>query len=71
MKKPYERLSGHGSSTEERGERSLESSRFWLAGSKAACFWIQKPEHTVFSPPYLSPSLSWNLWCFQNAIIAA
>jgi hypothetical protein len=28
VKKPYGRLSGHGSSTEERGERSLESSRF-------------------------------------------
>jgi len=26
----YGRLSGHGSSTGGRGERSLESSRFWL-----------------------------------------
>jgi hypothetical protein len=27
-RRPYERLSGHGSSTEGRGKRSLESSRF-------------------------------------------
>jgi hypothetical protein len=28
LRRPYGRLSGHGSSTEGRGERSLESSRF-------------------------------------------
>jgi len=36
-RKPCERLSGHGSSTEGRGERNLEPSRFFLAGGKAAC----------------------------------
>jgi len=30
VRKPYGRLSGHGSSTKGRGERSLESSSFWL-----------------------------------------
>jgi hypothetical protein len=44
VRKPCERLSGHGSSTEGRGERSLKPSSFCLAGAKAACFRTILPE---------------------------
>jgi len=47
VRKPCERLSGHGSSTEGRGERSLEPSRFFLAGEKAACLRTTLPELLV------------------------
>jgi len=50
MEKTVWRRSGHGSSPKRWGERSLKPSRLWLAGAKPVCFWIQKPEHTVFSP---------------------
>ncbi len=44
VRRSCERLSGHGSSTEGRGERSLEPSRFWLAGAKAAYLRANLPE---------------------------
>jgi len=43
-RKPCERLSGHGSSTEGRRERGLEPRRFCLAGAKASCFRATPPE---------------------------
>jgi len=44
VREPCERLSGHGSLTEGKGERSLEPRRFWLAGTRAACFRTILPE---------------------------
>jgi hypothetical protein len=44
VRKPCGRLSEHGTSLEERGERSLEPSSFWLAGAKTACFRATLPE---------------------------
>ncbi len=44
VRRSCEGLSGHGSSTEGRGERSLEPSRFWLAGAKAAYLRANLPE---------------------------
>jgi len=49
VRKPCERLSGQGSSLEERGERSLEPSSFCHAGAKAACFRTTLPEPSIRS----------------------
>jgi len=66
VRKPCERLSGHGSSTEGRGERSLEPRRFCLAGAKASCFRTTPPEPLKrFSQ---SPSL---LFSFKRKMKAA
>jgi len=44
VREPCERLSGHGSLTEGKGERSLEPSRLCLAGAKPACFRSIQPD---------------------------
>jgi hypothetical protein len=65
VRKPCGRLSGHGSSLEERGERSLEPSSFCLAGAKAACLRTILPEpFKRFSP---TPSLIPFRHEFRNA----
>ncbi len=61
VRRSCERLSGQGSSTEGRGERSLEPSRFWLAGAKAAYLRANLPE-----PSMAATAISQNLWIFRE-----
>jgi hypothetical protein len=70
VRKPCERLSGHGSSTESRGERSLEPRRFCLAGAKASCFRTTPPEplKRFSSTPSLISSFKGELKAVPNFI---